>query len=169
MVDRARLERLQPALLDRLIDEAPDQRVETGAAWIIDINRLRDIIQRDLHWLLNTTNLQADIDLATFPETSRSVLNFGISDVTGITATKTRATEIQAAIRLAIERFEPRLLPHTLEVTTQERKDVRNALISFDIRAELWAEPVPLDLYLRTQLDVTTGEVTVRRQGYHHG
>lgn len=165
MADRARLERLQPALLDRLIDDAPDQRIESNAAWIIDINRLRDIIQRDLHWLLNTTNLQADTELEPFPETARSVLNFGMADVSGITATKVRAIEIQQAIRVAIERFEPRLLPNTLEVSIQEKKDARGGLVSFDIRAELWAEPVPLDLYLRTQLDVTTGEVTVRRQG----
>ncbi|WP_299611619.1 type VI secretion system baseplate subunit TssE [uncultured Tateyamaria sp.] len=165
MADRARLERLQPALLDRLVDEAPDQRTETNAAWAIDINRLRDIIQRDLHWLLNTTNLQASADLEPFPETVCSVLNFGIVDVSGITVTNSRATEIQQAIRVAIERFEPRLLPNTLEVAIHERKDVRAGLISFDIRAELWAEPVPLDLYLRTQLDVTTGEVSVRSQG----
>lgn len=165
MADRARLERLQPALLDRLIDDVPHQRTETNAAWIIDINQLREIIQRDLHWLLNTTNLDSGVDLTPYPETARSVLNFGIADVSGITATRVRASEIQQAIRLAIERFEPRLLPQTLEVAINERTNTRGGVVSFDIRAELWAEPVPLDLYLRTQLDVTTGEVTVRRQG----
>ena len=39
------------------------------------------------------------------------------------------------------------------------------ALISFDIRGELWAEPVPVDLYLRTALDVTTGHLKISRQG----
>lgn len=165
MADRARLERLQPALLDRLVDEAPDVQAEANSAWIIDIHRLREIIQRDLHWLLNTTHLAADRDLTGYEQTAASVLNFGIADVTGTTATKARAAEIQRAIRAAIERFEPRLLPGTLEVTTTVRKDNRAALISFDIRAELWAQPVPLDLYLRTQLDVTTGNVTVRSQG----
>ncbi|WP_299963784.1 type VI secretion system baseplate subunit TssE [uncultured Roseobacter sp.] len=165
MADRARLERLQPALLDRLIDDAPHQRTETNAAWIIDITRLRDIIQRDLHWLLNSTNLSADMDLDAYPQTAASVLNFGIADVTGMTATKARATEIERAIRTAIERFEPRLLPDTLFVTPSARENTRGTLMSFDIRAELWAQPVPLDLFLRTQLDVTTGDVTVRRQG----
>ena len=75
------------------------------------------------------------------------------------------AAEIRAAIRTAIERFEPRLLPGSLEVSLREDGDARGALVSFDIRAELWAEPVPLDLYLRTQLDVTTGQVTVQKQG----
>ena len=165
MAERALLERLQPSLLDRLTDDAPTKTAEPNAAWIIDVARLREIIQRDLHWLLNTTNFGSDLDEDSQPEVARSVLNYGISDVSGSAATNARAAEIRTAIRTAIERFEPRLLPESLEVSLREEGDARGALVSFDIRAELWAEPVPLDLYLRTQLDVTTGQVTVRRQG----
>ncbi len=165
MADRALLDRLQPSLLDRLTDDAPGERSETNAAWVIDVSRLREIIQRDLHWLLNTTNFEPSMDLEQYPEAAASVLNFGIIDVSGTAATHRRADDIRQAIRTAIERFEPRLLPDTLEVTMHEDYDRRGALISFDIRAELWAEPVPLDLFLRTQLDVTTGQVTLRRQG----
>lgn len=164
MADRALLDRLQPSLLDRLTDEAPETRAETNAAWIIDVARLREIIQRDLHWLLNTTNFEPGTNLENYPHAAASVLNYGITDVSGTTATGRRAEDIRQAIHTAIERFEPRLLPQTLEVTTHQENDRRGALISFDIRAELWAEPVPLDLYLRTQLDVTTGDVTVKRQ-----
>ena len=165
MADRALLERLQPSLLDRLTDDAPEHSSETGAAWIIDVTRLREIIQRDLHWLLNTTNFGTDLSPENHPQAAGSVINFGISDVSGSVATNARAAEISAAIRTAIERFEPRLLPGSLEVSLREDGDARGALVSFDIRAELWAEPVPLDLYLRTQLDVTTGQVTVQKQG----
>lgn len=164
MAERALLERLQPSLLDRLTDEAPTQKTETNSAWIIDVTRLREIIQRDLHWLLNTINFGSDLDPDTNPETACSVLNYGIADVSGSAATHARADEIKAAIRTAIERFEPRLLPETLEVSLRKEGDKRGALVSFDIRAELWAEPVPMDLYLRTQLDVTTGQVTIRRE-----
>jgi type VI secretion system protein ImpF len=165
MADRALLERLQPSLLDRLTDDAPDTTQESNAAWIIDVSRLREIIQRDLHWLLNTTNYEPSVDLELYPQTASSILNFGITDVSGTSATLRRADELKQAIRLAIERFEPRLLPETLEVTSHSSDGRRGGLLAFDIRAELWAEPVPLDLYLRTQLDVTTGQVTVRRQG----
>ena len=30
--------------------------------------------------------------------------------------------------------------------------------VSFDIRADMWAQPMPLELYLRSQVDVTTGQ-----------
>lgn len=165
MVERALLERLQPSLLDRLTDEAPHEKSETNSAWIIDVARLRDIIQRDLYWLLNTSNMEAGRDLESYPNVAGSVLNFGLSDVAGTLATEARALEIRQAIRRAIETFECRLLPETLDVSMREEKNASGAIISFDIRAELWAEPVPVDLYLRTQLDITTGEVTLRRQG----
>ncbi|MDX8346883.1 type VI secretion system baseplate subunit TssE [Cognatiyoonia sp. IB215446] len=165
MVERLLEERLQPSLLDRLTDEAPDKKTETSSSWIIDINRLREIIQRDLAWLLNTSNCEAEHDLSAYPNVARSVLNYGITDISGSVATQDRAFDIKQTIRKAIETFEPRLLPDTLQVDMRQDKVGTSAVISFEIRAELWAEPVPIDLYLRTALDVTTGAVTVTRQG----
>ena len=43
-------ERLQPSLLDRLTDEEPTSQVESRDARVIDIRRLREIVQRDLSW-----------------------------------------------------------------------------------------------------------------------
>ena len=165
MADRMLLERLQPSLLDRLTDDAPEERVEPAAKRVIDVNRLREIIRRDLGWLLNTSNLESEHDLEGRPNVARSVLNYGIPELAGSIATIGRAVEIRQAIRQAIERFEPRIIPETLEVDMRQENVGSGAVISFDIRGELWAEPVPVDLYLRTALDVTTGEVTVSRQG----
>lgn len=165
MADRMLLERLQPSLLDRLTDETPEDRVEPASKRVIDLVRLREITLRDLGWLLNTSNIESEHDLETYPNVARSVLNYGVPELSGSIATINRAVEIRQAIRLAIERFEPRIIPETLEVDMRQEKVGSGAIIAFDIRGELWAEPVPIDLYLRTALDVTTGEVTVRRQG----
>lgn len=165
MADRMLLERLQPSLLDRLTDDAPEERVEPAAKRVIDVNRLREITRRDLGWLLNTSNIESEHDLEGRPNVARSVLNYGIPELAGSIATIGRAVEIRQAIRQAIERFEPRIIPETLEVDMRQENVGSGAVISFDIRGELWAEPVPVDLYLRTALDVTTGEVTVSRQG----
>ncbi|NSX53679.1 type VI secretion system baseplate subunit TssE [Parasulfitobacter algicola] len=165
MADSMLKERLQPSLLDRLTDDAPEKKTEPASNWIIDVSRLRDIIQRDLGWLLNTSNMEAEHDLELYPNVARSVLNYGISDISGSTATTGRANEIRQAIRAAIEAFEPRLLTETLVVDMRQEAVGSGAIISFEIRAELWADPVPVDLYLRTALDVTTGEVKLNRQG----
>ncbi|MEL6478856.1 MAG: type VI secretion system baseplate subunit TssE [Pseudomonadota bacterium] len=165
MADRMLAERLQPSLLDRLTDDAPESRVESASARVIDINRLREIVQRDLAWLLNTTNSESEHDLEPYPNVASSVVNFGISDVSGRIATVNRAVEIRQAIRRAVEAFEPRILPGSLDVEMHQEKVGAGAVISFDIRGDLWAQPVPIDLYLRTALDVTTGEVSISRQG----
>ncbi|MEJ8472473.1 type VI secretion system baseplate subunit TssE [Roseibium algae] len=156
-------ERLQPSLLDRLTDDTPGTITERDASNSINIARLRKIILRDLTWLFNTSNMEADHDLEVFPNVAQSVLNYGISDLSGSTNTQNRAQEIQQTVRKAIETFEPRIRRETIEVTMQKQE--AGTLISFDIRAEHWAEPVPVDLYLRTALDVTSGEITVSRQG----
>ena len=46
-------DRLQPALLDRLTDDNPESKVETAEARVINRNRLRDMVLRDLAWLLD--------------------------------------------------------------------------------------------------------------------
>lgn len=163
MADRMLMERLQPSLLDRLTDDAPETRTEPAARRVIDVARLREIILRDLEWLLNTSASEAGDDLSAYPHVARSTLNYGIRELSGATATVDRAVEIQRSIRRAIEAFEPRILPETLHVALRQEKVGAGAVISFDIHGELWAEPVPIDLYLRTALDVTTGRVSVSR------
>lgn len=34
-------------------------------------------------------------------------------------------------------------------------------MVALTIRADMWAQPLPLELYLRSKVDVTTGEVHV--------
>lgn len=165
MADRMLAERLQPSLLDRLTDDAPEKSVEPATDRVIDIGRLRQIIQRDLAWLLNTSNLESEHDLEAYPNVAESVVNYGIADISGSVATVNRAVEIRQSIRRAVEIFEPRILAGSLDVDMRQEKIGAGAIISFDIRGDLWAQPVPIDLYLRTALDVTTGEVSISRQG----
>ncbi len=78
-------DRLQPALLDRLTDDEPEQ--EAGAARSarhVARQQLRQAVLRDLAWLFNTTRLEPSIDLGDVRRTSeRSVLNFGLPALSG--------------------------------------------------------------------------------------
>jgi len=53
MADLGDSERLQPSLLDRLTDNSPNEIKESARDQIIDIRQLRDIVLRDLGWMLN--------------------------------------------------------------------------------------------------------------------
>jgi type VI secretion system protein ImpF len=155
------LERLQPALLDRLTDLEPDKKTESRDGRVLSARRFEESVLRDLAWLLNASNLEAAEDLEQFPEVRASVLNYGIPDFSGLVATGMSAAALERAVHAAIAAFEPRLDRSTLRVSVlMEATELRNAL-AFRIEAQLWAEPLPVSLYLKTELDLETGAITV--------
>jgi type VI secretion system protein ImpF len=160
-------ERLQPALLDRLTDERPDRSTEPASARVIDAQRLRRAVLRDLAWLFNSTGL-AGGDLAALNDDARhSVLNFGLPPFAGELASTLDITGLESAIRQSIVDFEPRIDPESLAVTaiTQQIGLDHHNVVSVEICGRLWAQPVPLEMLLRTDLDLETGEVRIRELG----
>ena len=159
-------ERLQPSLLDRLRDDEPDQRQESREQRVLSMSKLRDSVLRDLVWLFNAINLAAVQNLDTYPEVARSVLNYGLPDLAGKLATGIDASEIERLLRQVIWNFEPRILRHTVVIRAILAEDqVNHHAIAFDIEGQLWAQPLPLQLYLRTELDLVDGSIKVTGQG----
>jgi type VI secretion system protein ImpF len=157
------LERLQPALLDRLTDEQPEARQESREQRVMSKSRLRQAVLRDLAWLFNATRLQADSDLSQAPLASRSVINFGLPALSGRAAASVDVSELERALRQAILDFEPRILPETLEVkalVVASQLDHHN-VIGVQIRGQLWAQPVPLEMLVRTEIDLETGKAEI--------
>ncbi|MEM8690663.1 MAG: type VI secretion system baseplate subunit TssE [Pseudomonadota bacterium] len=165
MADLTISDRLQPSLLDRLTDNDPSEKSERRDDRVIDVRTLREIIQRDLSWLLNTTNNDRWIDAERFPRAASSVLNYGVRDVAGDYSTVDRAELIRKSIASAIELFEPRIREGSVDVETRAGDQTREAVVNFDIRADMWAQPLPVELYLRSEVDITTGELSLERVG----
>jgi type VI secretion system protein ImpF len=154
--------RLKPSLLDRLTDAHPERSVESYEASNLDSDQLKECVRRDLAWLLNTTHLAAVRPLADFPEVRRSVLNYGIPDLAGKTLSGLDRNQLERALRDVLWEYEPRLLRKSvrLRVATEKKEFSHNAIV-FYVEAELWSEPVPLPLYLRTEIDLEDGTVNV--------
>jgi len=162
MADLTTQERLFPSLLDRLTDDEPGQMVESRERRGFSIHKLRAAVLRDLAWLLNTCSLTVVEDLTPYPFVKSSVLNYGIPDLTGKTISGLEVLDVQRALRQAILDFEPRILPKTLQVRgiMTEHASTNNSL-TFEIEGELWSRPLPERLFLRTELDLETGSVTM--------
>ena len=156
-------DRLQPALLDRLTDEAPLSHVEAEDTRVMSKTQLRQAVLRDLGWLFNATQ-SLPRESQNMPELAASVLNYGMPSLSGQLASKLDIVQLEKMIRQAIIRFEPRILPETLVVRALEFNSVLDThnVIEFDIRGHLWSQPVPLEVLLRTQLDLEAGLVNVR-------
>jgi type VI secretion system protein ImpF len=156
-------ERLQPALLDRLTDEQPDVSVEPRERRVMSKRQLRQAVLRDLAWLFNTTRVESGVDLSHAPQARRSVLNFGLPALSGHSATSIDVTTLERAIRQSILDFEPRILPGSLRVRAvvhASQLDHHN-IIGVEIQGHLWAQPMPLELLVRTEIDLETGRVEV--------
>ncbi len=165
MADHTLTERLQPSLLDRLTDTEPGEIKESRDSRVIDLRRLREIIQRDLSWLLNTFDNSSLIDAEKYPNANASVLAYGVREVAGEYSTSSRAMLIRDSIHRAIEKFEPRIIAGSLDVLLRDNEGLGQTIVTFDIAAEMWAQPLPMELYLRSQVDVTTGELKLERPG----
>lgn len=162
MADLTPQERLQPSLLDRLTDENPHSGVESRDQRLLSWQRLRDAVRRDLGWLLNCVHLEANQDFSSSPLAARSTINYGVPETTGIPLANVNVDALQKRLRQAIQDFEPRLLRNKLSVTVEKQPSImnRNSMI-FTIRGEMWAQPVPQSIFLRTEFDFETGAVKV--------
>ena len=157
-------DRLQPALLDRLTDDDVDAKSETGESRVISRSRLRELVLRDLAWLFNATAPGTSVDWSRAPHARNSVLNYGLPALSGQTASTIDPLVLQARVKQAILDHEPRILPETLSVEailSEAQMDHHNQ-IGFRISGQQWAQPVPLELLLHTDIDLETGRVSVR-------
>lgn len=155
-------ERLQPALLDRLTDNHPLQTEEPIGERVVNMRRLRRSVLRDVAWLLNTVNYQCAQSLDGYPLVARSVLNYGLPELTGRVVASMTPKALEALVRQAILDFEPRILPNTLHVRAIVSEDQMNRnAVGFEIEGDLWAHPMPLHLLIKTEIDMETGHASI--------
>ena len=153
-------DRINPSLLDRLTDEGPGAG---GRGASTTVSELRKSVLRDLTWLFNTTQILNGEESEAWPQVRNSIVNYGLPALAGTHASSVDVARLERALRQAIVDFEPRILPDSVSVKAQlehESLDHHN-VISLHIAGLLWAQPVPIELLLRTQLDLESGQSRV--------
>jgi type VI secretion system protein ImpF len=162
MADLTPKERLQPSLLDRLTDDAPQQREESREQRVLSPRKLKQCVIRDLEWLLNACDLATVQDLDPYPQVQSSVLNYGMPDLAGRNLSGLDVLTLERLLRQAILRFEPRILRQGLSIrAVVDAEQMTPNAIRFDIEGELWGTPMPQRLYLKTDVDLENGEIHV--------
>lgn len=149
---------LLPTLLDRLVDDEPRQQTETPESYAVSPERMRAIVQRDLVWLLNTTNLADEIDASLYPQAATSVLNYGVPPFAGGFISERNWNEIERIVRHAILTFEPRFLGESLQIIplADVSSDQNYNVLSFEIRGLVHMQPYPMAFLVQSSLDLET-------------
>ncbi|MGN6086784.1 type VI secretion system baseplate subunit TssE [Trinickia sp.] len=162
MAELTSRDRLQPALLDRLSDDAPHERVEPRERRAMSTAELRASVLRDLSNLLNAHALYGCGSLAAHPLAAASVLNYGMRDLTGTARSGLDVAALAREIERAIRRFEPRVIADTLRVKPLDADEATGrSAVAFLVDGDLWAQPYPERLYFKTELDLESGQARI--------
>lgn len=155
---------LLPTLFDRLRDEAPSRASELPSEYAVSPAQMRDIVQRDLAYLLNTTNAEDLIDRTRHADAASSTINFGVPPLAGSYLSERRWADIERIIRRAIQDYEPRLMPETVTVVPLMKEGGAagdyNVLL-FEIRALIYLRPYPLAFTVQSAVDLETNRMRV--------
>lgn len=174
-------ERINPCLLDKLLLE--EGKLPRGSLnmplskYIESVTRdLTDLLYEKTHApdvrLLKSDHkrasgaheLEADeLTLADFPQAARSVLTFGLPDMSGKTQSDFDLMAIERLLEERIRFFEPRFDPDTLriQVLPFQTTDI-SVRLQFKIFAELWAFPQIEQIDWTGEVDLVSGQCTVQ-------
>jgi type VI secretion system protein ImpF len=152
-------ERLQPSLLDRLTDTEPGKTKESSSQQSMSQTQFKAAVIRDLGWLLNSVALEVCEDLDNYPAVKRSVINYGLPDLSGHTSSTIDARSVEKAIREAIHLYEPRIIRNSLEVKVHSDPSAmaHNSLV-FEIAGAVFGQPSPFQVVLKSELDLENSE-----------
>lgn len=155
---------LLPTLFDRLRDEAPGRSAELPSEYTATPARMREIIQRDLALLFNTTNAEDLIDRTRHGDAASSTVNYGVPPLAGSYLSERKWADIERIIRRAIRDYEPRLIPDSVQVVPLMKEDgaaeAYNVLL-FEIRALIHLKPYPLAFTVQSAVDLETNRMRI--------
>ncbi len=151
---------LTPSVLDRLIDDRPDQRREAPKSRNQVLREIKLSLQRDLENLLNTrrraTGWPDDLS-----ELELSLVNYGIPDIAGADlGSAENREEFARAVNETIRRFEPRF--QHVDVLMLSNVDPADRTLRFRIDALLRADPAPEPVVFDSSMQPATCTVQVR-------
>ena len=153
---------LVPSVLDRLLDDEPNNRREVPKSRIQALRELKQSVRRDLENLLNT-RWRCVAWPPGLQQLDQSLVSYGIPDFTGLSVSSPSDREhLRNIIERAIRRFEPRF--KTVKIVLLKNRDMFDRTLRFRIDALLYAEPAPEPVVFDSQLEPASSNFEVRTQ-----
>lgn len=124
---------------------------------------LKQDLGTDLGSLMDTINLGSAVALDELPYVSRSILNYGLPDLSPITAGTDSVDTIGVNLKAALLRHEPRLNRKSLSVQRNGDSEDAGQRVRFRVHAELISRPLDIPVEFVAEVDVGAGKVFVPR------
>ncbi len=153
--------RVTTSVLDRLLDYEPEITREPIASRSKNLRQLKQSVQRDLEWLLNTRQVAGGLP-SELKETNNSVAAFGLPDFSSLSIDSADDQKfIKREIEEAVRRFEQRLEGVVVSI---EPVRPTERVLRFRIDARLKIDPAPEPITFDTVLQLGSGQYQVRTQ-----
>jgi type VI secretion system protein ImpF len=151
---------LAASLLDRLLDDEPENTHEAPTSRHQLLRDMKSSVRRDLENLLNTRPLCAKWP-AELRELEKSSVNYGVPDFSGLAMSSGFSREqLCQNIESVIRAFEPRF--KTVKVVPLENVESIDRTLRFRIDALLWADPAPEPVVFDSSMQAATGNFEVK-------
>jgi len=159
-------QRYLPTLFDRLCDDSPIEKSESSDEYSPTRAQMRDIVLRDLAYLLNTTNQSDLIDKAKYAVAAESTINYGVPALSGGYLSEKKWRDIEQMIRHAILTFEPRLLAETLVVRPllKAQASANYNVLTFEIAGHIQMTPYPIEFMVQSNVDLETNRIELQHR-----
>lgn len=151
--------KLRPSILDRLLDDAPDQLTEVDQGQHQKIKQLRRSVRRDLENLMNA-RFRVMEPGEEFTQLDNSLLNYGLPDLATVNITDLdKRKEFTSKMEKILKGFEPRF--KNVTVSYLDNKDNTDRTLRFRIDATLYADPSPETVVFDSILEPVTRSISI--------
>lgn len=130
---------------------------------VVSESTLRQELSEDLGALLNTINMSSCEDLRETPFVSRSILNYGLADLTAISIDEHAVEDIGAELRKILSTYEPRLTANSIAIERDRSIDEASLKVRFNIHAEMLANPVDVPVEFVADVEIDSGKLKISR------
>lgn len=156
--------KLRPSILDRLIDNNPENSIDNDSDQHQKLKDLRNSVRRDLENLLNTRFRMVEPS-DDYPELKKSLLNYGLPDLATVNISdKNKQKEFINHIESLLIDFEPRF--KSVKVNYMENADSLDRSLRFRIDATLYADPSPEIVVFDSILEPVTRTVNIEETSH---
>jgi type VI secretion system protein ImpF len=124
---------------------------------------LRRELAEDLAALLNTVNLQSAIDMDDLDHVRKSILNYGLTDLSRISIDEIAVNGLGGTLQNALKSFEPRLIASSVEVKRDSKFiNTKDLKVRFNVHADMHATPldIPVDFVAELEVDSAKMKLT---------
>ena len=156
--------KLRPSILDRLLDDEPENKNEVDPGQHQKLKQLRNSVRRDLENLMNA-RFRVMEPSEEFQELDNSLLNYGLPDLATINITDLdKRKEFTSKMEKILKGFEPRF--KDVNVSYMENKDNIDRTLRFRIDATLYADPSPEVVVFDSILEPVTRSISIEEHGH---